>query len=148
MKKIKIETEDLIVALDTHLSEMTYFIDLETGEVLWASEYQEYNSGVTFKKMEKNPKRYFQIVPIPSNAGFKIMEEFVETLAEGMTKIRLQDAVYGEKPFRNFKEKLRYFPDLRTRWFKYYNQKMYEYCEKWLKDNNIEAELALIREEP
>src|SRR5215208_3334048 len=54
-------------------------------------------------KVRKHKKKFIEIESMESSDSFKVMEQFVDTLPDSVTKIRLLTALEGHKPFANFK---------------------------------------------
>lgn len=149
MARLTVDTEELIVALDNHGSEHEYYLNLETGDVEIV--FDEGISGETdeglAQDMEEHPEKYRPIRPIPSFRSYNVMVDFVESLEDSKAKRRLSDALEGRKPFRNFKETLRYFPEIREDWFRFEEQAQKEFAREWLREEEIDAELRPMRHE-
>ena len=58
------------------------------------------------------------------------MEEFVDSLENGPTKIRLLTSLQGRKPFANFKHQIENAAECRELWFAFRRQKNIE----WIQD--------------
>ncbi len=138
---LSIDAGDLREALNSHMDEATWVVDLETGEVIMApyGESLEEDGDEPWEESE----RYMVVTPLESHEGFQIMEDYVETLPEGEGARALERALRLPRPFRCFKDTLSDFPDLRERWFKFHDAKMLEYAQAWLEDNLPGARLRL-----
>lgn len=151
MAAIRINADDLIMALDDHGGLVEWYLDRETGEVLCAcdtllgDEDEELSA-----RIEAEPERYILIDPFPSSAGFEVMTDFVETVTDAAACRVLERALAGRKPFRAFKDALLDYPVERESWFRFKDAAFRRHAEAWLADNGIEARLvsAAERSEP
>ena len=143
MAAIRINADDLIMALDDHGGLVEWYLDRETGEVLRASdallgdEDEELSA-----RIEAEPERYILIDPFPSSAGFEAMTDFVETVTDAAARRALERALAGRKPFRAFKDALLEYPAERERWFRFKDAACRRHSETWLVENGIEANLV------
>jgi Uncharacterised protein family (UPF0158) len=88
-------------------------------------------------KVKKNKKKFIEIERMDSSESFRIMEEFVNTLDNNSTKIRLLTALEGHKPFANFKLQIDNSGEYRELWFAFKQQKNIE----WVLDQlNLEIQ--------
>jgi len=60
------------------------------------------------------------------------MEEFVDSLEDNTTKMRLLDALRGKKPFANFKYQIDNSGDYRELWFAFRLEKTIEWIRTQL----------------
>jgi len=82
-------------------------------------------------KKAKN-KKFVEIEQMESTDSFRIMAEFVEAIDENPTKIRLQTALEGHRPFANFKLQIDNSGEYRQFWFAYKQQKYIEWVANQL----------------
>src|SRR5258705_1866865 len=78
-------------------------------------------------KVKKNKKKFIEIERMDSSDSLRIMEEFVDTLDNNSTKIRLLTALEGHKPFANFKVQIDHSGEYRELWFSFKQQKTVEW---------------------
>jgi hypothetical protein len=144
MSHLLIDAEELIMALEYHGHESQYFLDLQTGEVLFLADeaYVGPNEELEMQ-IESEPDRYRAIDPIPSSVGWQVMAEFIEQLPIGEARVRLTRAVERSHPFRQFKDTLLDYPKFREQWFAFHERTMLQLAREWLEDEEIEAELKL-----
>ena len=84
MSRLKIDAEELIMALEDHSYEVTHFLDLKTGEVLPVFQEMDFDENDEVKEqIDADPFRYRRIEPLPSSVAFNVMADFVETLPSG-----------------------------------------------------------------
>jgi hypothetical protein len=149
-KELKIDSANLINALEDHTGSFNYYLDLENGNVVSLSrdnfeeEFEEDpvdSDGYNHEIVENNTDRFIFIDPIDSRESFKIMEDFVSTILNDLIKNTLSSALSKRKPFRNFKDELNHLPEIQKEWYKYHEIEMEKIAYEWLKDNDITAEL-------
>ncbi len=97
--------------------------------------------------IETEAERYIFIESIGSNESFRVMEQFVEQLPEEKARNDLFDALNRRKPFRQFKDTLLDYPNIREKWFLFHDQEFKRKAQEWLEDHNITAELLPLLEE-
>jgi hypothetical protein len=148
MKKIQIDTEMLIFALEDHSFENDYYLDVETGEIVALSDVDDlYEEEELRESIETQEDRYLSIEPVDSRESFHIMEHFLDTLPAGRARDELATALNGHKPFRRFKDTLNNFAEIRNKWFLFHNQELKKIIQEWLHYNNVDAELSPLLEE-
>lgn len=130
-KHLRVKRTDLAQALDFHHSEMSWFLDLENGEIFLVTEEEREEKAEDFFE----DPRYEPIHPLESFRSFGIMEDFVEDLPEGRPRTTLAAALGRRKPFRSFKDALAYFPDLREAWFRFHDGRLMRLAEEWLEEH-------------
>jgi hypothetical protein len=149
-KELKIDSENLINALEDHSDSFNYFLDFENGNVvsLFKNYFKEEIEegpvdldGYNHEIVENNPDRFIFINPIDSRESFKIMEDFVSTILNDLIKNTLSLALSKRKPFRNFKDELNHLPEIQKEWYKYHEIEMEKIAYEWLEDNDMTAEL-------
>jgi len=81
-------------------------------------------------KVRKAKKKFIEIESMKTFQSFKVMEEFVDSLENNSTKVRLLVALEGKKPFANFKHQIENSGDYREFWFSFRRDKNI----KWVQD--------------
>ena len=148
MMAIKIDTDMFIVALEDHNYETQYFLDTKTGEIEMLTELSDMPEEEELREqIESEAERYISIEPVGSNESFRVMEQFGEQLPAGKARDDLFAALSRRKPFRQFKDALLDYPDIREKWFLFHNQQFKAKVQEWLEDYNISAELLPLPEE-
>lgn len=117
---LEVAAADLVEALEGNGIDVTWSLDLETGEVT-----PEAGGGEDLLPVE----------PLAPRDRFVIMEDFVEALPEGEAARALGRALRLPKPFRAFRDTLRDFPDLEKRWYAFSEAGMRELAQGWLDEN-------------
>lgn len=142
MKRLIIDAEDFIGALQNGFAEFDYYLDLETGEVVFSCEEGVVEPDEELEKLlEEYPDRFLYIDAIPSSTAWRTMADFIEQLPYGEPRERLTVAVQLSHPFRRFKDTLLNYPALREQWFAFEYQTMLDVARKWLAEEDIDAEL-------
>ena len=138
-----VDFDDLMMALETAEGMMEWYLDKETGDIFMLADESERDDmdSEYVEKMEEDPDRFVYIEPIPSYESYQVMESFIDSLPEGEAKNMLNKAISMRKPFRNFKDTLCDYPEIREKWFKFQEDIMFKKANDWLEDENIDAEL-------
>lgn len=165
MAKIRIDEGDLLMAFGSGDGTEHWFLDRQTGEVIFVSddamlysggfdgedddeEDGEAEYGVPedpesfWAAIERDPERYVEIPSMPSHDGFRMMERFAGSLEPGAARSALDEALRRRRPFRSFKDALAGFPGIREAWFKYEEQQLHQEAMEWLESEGIDAELV------
>ena len=146
MTALTIRVDELIMAFEDQNSEMQYFFDRQTGEVLTV--FEDLMDEEEVERLDADPDRYLLIEPVPSWTGFDIMSDFVETLPEGKVRRELARAIQQKHPFRRFKDVLLNYPPVREDWFRFHEQAFIKNIKEWLEDHGVEATLVPCQAQP
>ena len=143
MTKLRIDAQELQMAMEQADGFGSWYLDRETGEVIYLSEdgleeEEEFRAGLE----EDEAGRYVPIPSRPSHEGFKDMERFASSLPFGRARDTLFDALDRRKPFRGFKDALFGLGEVRQQWFDYEARCARTRALEWLEDEGIEAELS------
>jgi|CXWL01.1.fsa_nt_gi hypothetical protein len=120
LRPLAIDLDDLIVALtwrDEFLGG-SHWLDVETGEVVFVGGEDDIGD---LAEDPRDNERFVRVDAIDSPEAFRIMEQFVEQLADTPVNMRLARqlavALEQRKPFRRFKDALAEVPAQREAWF-------------------------------
>lgn len=138
MKRLPIDLDDLVTAMQTHLDESTHYLDTETGKIELvdhdlvsrlqdAGDDEEAESDLDVPDWEKpllpvaraiaaEDPRY---VPLPEpdpHADYKLMSRFAARVEDAHARQRLEDALDGRGAFSRFRRVLGDYPELRDEW--------------------------------
>ena len=134
-KTLKIDIDELCLAMEDRSYEHEYYLNLETGEILFLPEYTgEEKTGKLKDKIEEEPNRYERIPKAESHDGYEDMRDFIKTVNDEYLTVLLEVAVNGKGAFRRFKDVLLNYPEERERWFQFNDDKVQERALKWLGD--------------
>ncbi len=134
MRKIPVDLSMLSVALESH-GETRWYLDLETGDVVPVFDDPEEE-----QRGENAAERFLLIAaPVSAHVDFRAMEDFVAGLPSGEAQRDLERVLRRAKPFRNFREALRDWPEIEQQWFAVRDRRTATVAREWLADNEIEA---------
>ena len=137
-KTLKMDLSEIYFAMDDNSDEHSYYLDLETGEILFISYYmEEEEKEELVDRVDEDPDRYEQIPRAESHEGYEDMEDFIDTLENEHLAKLLQVAIRGKGAFRRFKDVLESYPEERERWFSFKDDRLRERSLEWLDDIGI-----------
>jgi hypothetical protein len=137
-KTLKIDLDELCDAMENSSFENEYFLDLETGEILFISEYMDdEETGKLKDRIEVEFDRYERIPEVESNEGYDDMVDFIATIEDEHLVELLEVATNGKGAFRRFKDVLLNYPEERERWFKFKDDRIEERALEWLDDIDV-----------
>jgi Uncharacterised protein family (UPF0158) len=82
---------------------------------------------------------YIAIPKADSRENYRVMEDFIETVADQRFQAQLAYAIQGRGAFRRFKDALFTHPDERERWFAFNTARVRERMLTWLEAEGITA---------
>lgn len=141
---LRIDTDELLFAIDTNNDGIDHYLDVQTGEIIlvnlddFSEDDPEY---AEMKAVADDDERYRYIEPISSRDGWSFMLDFSDHVADSNVRERLLDAIHGSGAFGRFKRVLSYHPELREAWFRFRDERIMERASEWLARENIDAEL-------
>ena len=141
MKRLPVDLGELQLALEDYdggLGLHTYWFDRQTGEVIFLTEDLEEQDELREQIEEDIDDRFVQIEPIDSHDGFRIMQDFVETMRPSRLREKLEWSLSGPKPFRRFKDALYENKAVQKQWHKFHDEALACYAIEWLAELDIE----------
>ena len=129
------------------IDEIAYAMDSHSPEMEW---YYDFDEQATVVNMPYNgcyPDRNHQLLriePLESWEGFRIMEDFVDTVNNRRDQDKLWKALSQRHPFSAFRNMLHY-TNQREAWFAYKNERMKVIVERWMKENGVTYEDGLFK---
>ena len=137
-KVLKIDLDELCSAMEDSSYEHEYYLDLETGEILFLSEYMDDEETDKLREqIEQESDRYERIPVAESHEGYQDMEDFIATVKDEHLTDLLEVAINGRGAFRRFKDVLLRYPEERERWFQFKNERMQQRALEWLDDIGV-----------
>ncbi len=137
-KTLRIDLGELCDAIENSSFENEYFLDLETGEILFVSEYSDDEETEKLKaSIEEEFERYERIPKAESNEGYQDMVDFIATIDNERLVELLEVAINGKGAFRRFKDVLLNYPGERERWFNFKDNRIEEKALEWLDDIDV-----------
>ena len=153
MRKLKIDWGELDLAFDNSSYEMSYYLDLETGEVpLIVDEDRDYlgepaddlqdwqkQAAERARAIEEGKgERYLGVPRRSSHEGYREMERFIGTVASPRLRDRLELAIEGRGAFRRFRGVLAEEPHEETRWYAFKQRSIQQEILDWLESIDVE----------
>ena len=108
-------------------------------DIVWFYDFDEQDTVPLIEDTGCYPEdghRVLRIEPLPSRVLFCVMEDFANSLPEGIEKEKLQMSLRYRKPFSSFKQTLVYTSQ-RENWFAFKEKQMQEIIEEWMSDEGI-----------
>jgi len=137
-KTLKINLDELCEAMENSSYENEYYLDLETGEILFLSEYMDDEETEKLReRLDDDPDRYEPIPKAESHVGYEDMRDFIATVENEHLAELLEVAINGKGAFRRFKDVLLSYPEERERWFQFKDDRIQERALEWLDDNDV-----------
>jgi hypothetical protein len=137
-KTLKIDLDELYDAMENSSYEVEYYLDLETGEILFVSEgMDDEETGKLKNQIEEELGRYELIPKAESYEGYRDMQAFITTVEDDHLSELLEVAINGKGAFRRFKDVLLNYPEERERWFQFKDDRMKERALEWLDDIDV-----------
>ncbi len=104
---LKIDLDELCEAMENSSFENDYFLDLETGDILFISEYADDEETEKLKdRIEEEFDCYERIPKAESHEGYQDMVDFITTVDNERLAELLEVAINGKGAFRRFKDVL------------------------------------------
>ncbi len=137
-KTLKIDLDELCSAMEDNSHEHEYYLDLETGKILFLSEHtDDEETGKLKDKIEEESDRYERIPKAESHEGHEEMQDFIATVKDERLTALLEVAINGKGAFRRFKDVLLDYPEEREEWFQFKGAKVQERALEWLNDIDV-----------
>jgi len=137
-RALKIDLEDLCLAMENSSYDLDYYLDQETGEVIFISDYMDDANLEELKdRIDENPDRYEPIPKAESSEDYDDMVDFISTVEDEHLVELLEVAIDGKGAFRRFKDVLARYPEEKERWYRFKNERMKERAISWLEDIGI-----------
>jgi len=137
-KTLKIGLDELYDAMENSSYEVEYYLDLETGEILFVSECMDDVETVKMKnQIEEVLGRYEPIPKMESFEGYRDMQAFIATVEDEHLTELFEVAINVKGAFRRFKDVLLNYPKEKERWFEFKDDRMEERALEWLESINV-----------
>ena len=137
-KSLRVDLDELCEAMENSSYENDYYLDLETGEILFLSEYMDDEETEKLReRIDDAPERYETIPKAESHEGYEDMRDFIASVENEHLAELLEVAINGKGAFRRFKDVLSGYPEERERWFCFKDERMQQRALEWLDDINV-----------
>lgn len=134
---LKVDLDELCSAMEDSSWEHAYYLDLETGEILFVSDMKDKETEKLRDDIDENPDRYESIPKAESSEGYADMDDFIATVEDEHLAELLKVAIDGKGAFRRFKDVLARYPEERERWFKFKDDRVRGRAMEWLDDIDV-----------
>lgn len=142
MKRLKIDLEDLCIALDGNPGEdMKWFLDTEAGDtILVTAEYDPAElDGPTLDELQSQPERYLPVPAAHPAQSREDMQAFLASLSDPRLRESLEIALGGPRPSRHFKQVLEHLPEQRQSWLDFKRARLMERARTFLAAHGLAA---------
>ena len=137
-RTLKIDLDELYDAMENSSYEVEYYLDLETGEILFVSEgMDDEETGKLKIQIEGELERYEPIPKAESYEGYRDMQAFIATVDDDHLSELLEVAINGKGAFRRFKDVLLNYPKEREKWFEFKDARIQEQALEWLESIGV-----------
>ena len=137
-RAVKIDLDELCSALEDSSYEHHYYLNLETGEIVFISDYMDGEEIEQLRhKIDENRDYYKPIPRVESYEGYEDMADFIATGGDECLAELLEVAINGKGAFRRFKDALARYPNERERWYRFEDDKMKGRALEWLETIGI-----------
>jgi hypothetical protein len=145
-KPLQIDWDELEAAFENRNEDLTYYVDLVTGQVILEGEGEdahfdedaEMDDAVEMETAPRGETTRSYIVSFTDDDEIDWMDEFIEgddTLAPAL-KDKLSELI-AQGPPQSFKDELRHHADVRARWFLFRSERLHEVMDAWMESNGI-----------
>lgn len=113
------------------------FLDTETNDTVYLSDFDPELTADTAELMEENPSRF---IPLPDQREineYGMMEDFIDDLPDGGKKYTLAMSINGRGAFRRFKDTVRHY-GLEEQWYAFREKCYARVARRWCEDNDVE----------
>src|SRR5262245_37157763 len=139
-RRVYVDMEALLDAIDTHDEGVAFVLDLETGSV----ELDAVGDGDGDEDGDGgDPERFRDVPQREGREGYEVMRAFAEQLEEEDVRGQLFIALEGRGAFSRFRGVLGRHPDLHARCEERRRESLLAYALEWLRDLDIEPQYEL-----
>jgi len=140
MASIRVDSEQMLQAVNSSLEEVEWYLDLRTGELIpYSDEWLDDGEDVD---PTADAVRYQPIEPLSAHEEWRIRSAFVEMLEDEKLRQRLQEALAGQGAFRRFDHVLAEDAGLEQRWRDFEQEQLLSEARAQLEADGIEVEFV------
>ena len=136
MAKVRVDRDGVLLALNSMLDEVDWYVDLETGDVIPHDTTGDRDEA---PDPAAEPARYQQLEPLSAQRAWQLRAEFAERVVDAALRRRLQAALDGPGAFRRFRHALAADPAEAERWSRFEEERLLEEARTQLREDGIEA---------
>jgi len=145
-RPLQIDWDELEAAFENRNEDLTYYLDLVTGQVILDGEGEdahfdedaEMDDAVEGDGVPLGETTRLDVVTYTDDDEMDWMDEFIEgdDAIPAALKETLSDLV-AQGPAQSFKDELRHHPEVRARWFLFRTERLHEVMDAWMESNKI-----------
>ncbi|MCI3923508.1 UPF0158 family protein [Paenibacillus sp. TRM 82003] len=142
LKLTRIQFQNLVEAYDNHVDELESYLDIDTGDVVHISSYNQDEEAMELNEVidEGDNETFFRIPHRDSYEGYMDMEEFVATVSNEKLRVRLLNVLIGgRRMFRRFKDTLASDGLELRRYYDFVESRNRERVLQWLESINVKV---------
>jgi hypothetical protein len=140
-RTLKIDIDGLCTAIDDNSWEHYYYLNLETGEIVFISDYMDEEEAEKLRsETDGNLNHYKPIPRAEPYEGYEDMADFIRTVEDERLRELLEVAINGKGAFRRFKDVLARYADERENWFRFKDDKVRQKALEWLESIGVSLE--------
>jgi len=136
-KILKVNLDELCSAMEDSSEEHAYYLDLQTGEILFSSDYMDEMEAEKLRDVDQNPERYEPIPNTESYKGYQDIKDFIATVEDEHLAELFEVVIDGKGAFRRFKDLLARYPDQQEKWFRFSDERGRERALEWLEEVGV-----------
>jgi hypothetical protein len=133
-KTLAVDLAELSIALEAEASDLTWFLDLDTGDVILVT--REYDAsdygGLTVDDIEGTPQRFLKVPAGDPLSTVNDMHSFAAQVADQQLKESLELALSAPRPDRRFRAVLGWLPSEQEHWHEFRAARCEERARGWL----------------
>ena len=140
-KPLQIDWDELEAAFENRNEDLTYYLDLVTGQVILEGEGEdahfdedaEMDDAVEGDAPPRRETTRLYVDSFSDDEEMDWMDEFIRT--DGAIAPDLKSTLSGlvdDGPPQAFKDELRHHADVRDRWFRFRSERLHEIMDAWL----------------
>jgi hypothetical protein len=150
-KPLQIDWDELETAFENRNEDLTYYLDLVTGQVILEGEGEdahfdedaEMDDAVEVEAAPRGETTRLYVVSFTDDDEIDWMDEFIEgdDAMPPALKEKLADLV-AQGPSQKFKDELRHHAEVRARWFLSRSERLHAVMDAWVDSNRSAREPA------
>lgn len=135
---MKVKLSEIIDAFEMTDRESEYFLDQETGEIVWFNDFIMTSEEIEEASDTLDEHGFYRFPTSYDLNEYSIMEDFVYSLPDSK-RDRLARVISGRGAFRRFKDSIRQM-GIEEEWYAYQGEAYKRMAIEWCDENGIEYE--------
>ena len=115
----------------------TVFLDLETGDTVYLSDFDPSLTEDTAELLEEYPDRFLRLPDQREINEYGMMEDFIDSLPDSAQKHTLEMAINGRGAFRRFKDTVNRY-GIEDQWSAFSDAAYASLARHWCEENDVE----------